>query len=143
MSRHPFSFFITADDCLGRPNIPLSAVSPAGRIPDLNRHTPYIPPHPQRGTKYHRYTLLLLPQESYTNPISVPPLSDKERLGFDVREFIRKYGLDRRDGGGIHMWREVWDEKVSKIYKDFLSKASLTFFFGIWDGLLMIQRRSV
>ncbi|KAJ6498040.1 hypothetical protein C8R47DRAFT_1112633 [Mycena vitilis] len=44
-----------------KPNIPLSATH-MGRIPLLNTHTRYIPPHPQRGTPYHRYTLLLLPQ---------------------------------------------------------------------------------
>lgn len=25
-------------------------------------HTPYIPPHAQKGSPYHRYTILLLPQ---------------------------------------------------------------------------------
>ncbi|KAF7340205.1 hypothetical protein MVEN_01939100 [Mycena venus] len=44
-----------------KPNIPLSATH-TGRIPLLNTHTRYVPPHPQRGTPYHRYTLLLLPQ---------------------------------------------------------------------------------
>ncbi|KAF5389389.1 hypothetical protein D9757_004285 [Collybiopsis confluens] len=48
-----------------KPNIPISALmSPRVNIPFplLNSHTAYIPPHPQQGTPYHRYTILLLPQ---------------------------------------------------------------------------------
>jgi large subunit ribosomal protein L35 len=56
-----FSFFFKSYLTRRRPNIPLSATH-TGRIPLLNTHTRYIPPHPQRGTPYHRYTLLLLPQ---------------------------------------------------------------------------------
>jgi len=102
-----------------KPNIPLSALS-SSWIPDLDTHTPYIPPHPQRGTRYHRYTTLLLPQQSPTQEISVPVLSEKDRYGFNVRTFIEQYGLDGSKGGGAHMFREVWDPVVSSIYKDIL-----------------------
>jgi large subunit ribosomal protein L35 len=43
-----------------------------------------------------------------------------------VREFSEKYGLDGSKGGAAHMWREVWDEQVSKIYADTLSQLSLS-----------------
>jgi hypothetical protein len=99
-----------------RPNISLSALSWSW-IPDLDTHTPYIPPHPQRGTRYHRYTTLLLPQQSPTNEISVPILLEKDRCGFDVRAFMEKYGLDGSKGGGVHMFRELWDPVVSNIHK--------------------------
>jgi large subunit ribosomal protein L35 len=97
-----------------RPNIPLSCATRAVEVSEA--HTPYIPPHPQRGTSYHRYVLLLLPQQSPTEPISVPALSDADRLRFDVREFATKHGLDGSTGGGAHMWRQAWDEGVSQIY---------------------------
>lgn len=32
-------------------------------------------------------------------------------------------------GGGAYMWREVWDEEVSKIYSEVLSKC----FHGLFD----------
>jgi len=102
-----------------KPNIPLSALS-LSWIPDLDTHTPYIPPHPQRGTPYHRYTTLLLPQQSPTNEISVPVLSQKERCGFNVRGFMEQYGLHESKGGGAHMFREVWDPVVTPIYEDVL-----------------------
>lgn len=100
-----------------RPNIPLSALSSSAQLANLNTHTPYIPPHPQRGTSYHRYTTLLLPQRFR---ISVPVLSQKQRCGFDVRTFIEKYKFEDSKGGGIHMFREVWNEEVSNIYQEIL-----------------------
>lgn len=123
-----------------KPNVPLSALHQT-RIPDLNSHTPYIPPHPQRGTPYHRYVLLLLPQppasgSSYTRNaearaqsgittsayLNIPPVTDAQRRQFDVRAFVRQWGLDDTKGGGAHMWREIWDEAVSKIYSDLLKE---------------------
>ena len=105
-----------------RPNVSLSAMLPSkGPIPDLNMHTQYVPPHPQKGTKYHRYVILLLPQLSPVEEIVVPRFADGERFGFDVRKFMSTYGLGW-SGGGMYIWREVWDEEVSTIYRDILSK---------------------
>ncbi|KAF9014902.1 phosphatidylethanolamine-binding protein [Cyathus striatus] len=120
-----------------KPNIPLSATSPS-RIPDLNSHTQYIPPHPQNGSPYHRYTTLLLPQppagasnyslnmsaragtEPTSQHLDIPVVSVEQRRGFDVRAFCQQWGLDAASGGGVHMWREVWSEEVSKIYSETL-----------------------
>lgn len=103
-----------------RPNIELSAFS-TSPISFSSTHTRYIPPHPQKGTPYHRYVLLLLPQPSSSEPISVPAYTDEQRLGFDFRAFAAQYSLDASTGGAAHMWREVWDETVTQIYKDVLS----------------------
>lgn len=84
-------------------------------------HTRYVPPHPQKGTPYHRYVILLLPQESTTERLAIPVPTDAERLSFNVREFTEKYGMDGGKGGAAHMWREVWDEQVSDIYAETLS----------------------
>jgi large subunit ribosomal protein L35 len=119
-----------------RPNIPLSALSSTW-IPDLDTHTPYVPPHPQRGTPYHRYTTLLLPQQSPTNEISVPVLSAKDRCGFDVRAFMEQHGLDGSKGGGAHMFREVWNPVVSNIYKDVLGTSMGVIQFIAADGLIL------
>ena len=114
-SEYPVISIITrALTAFHRPNVPLSCTTRSIEIP--GGHTPYIPPHPQRGTPYHRYVLLLLPQPSPTEPISVPALSDADRLRFNVREFTAHHGLDGSTGGGAHMWRQVWDEGVSHIY---------------------------
>ncbi|KAI0757573.1 PEBP-like protein [Daedaleopsis nitida] len=104
-----------------QPNIPLSAFTPSPSVP-LDTHTPYVPPHPQRGSPYHRYVLLVLPQSSATEPIDIPVFGELERLGFNFRAFADQYGFDGAQGGGAHMWREVWDETVSHIYQFSLKK---------------------
>ncbi|KAJ7171718.1 phosphatidylethanolamine-binding protein [Mycena crocata] len=130
-----------------KPNIPLSATH-TGRIPLLNTHTRYIPPHPQRGTPYHRYVLLLLqqpplPGHRYTRNtealltdqqarlsqslrdgalLSADLASESDRLGFDVRGFAKQFGLNGALGGGVHMWREVWDKYVGAVYRYDLHK---------------------
>jgi hypothetical protein len=101
---------------LNSPNISLSATSTSGELFTGPSHTKYVPPHPQKGTRYHRYTLLLLPHADPSAPIDVPQLDPAQRTHFDVRAFAAHYGLDGAAGGGAHMWREVWDEDVSKIY---------------------------
>lgn len=109
-----------------RPNIALRA---GKTVLQPHPHTGYVPPHPQRGTAYHRYTLLLLPHASTAGePIRVAHIGEGERRGFDVRAFCGKYGLDGGLGGGVHMWREVWDATVSDIYKHTLSECICCFF---------------
>ncbi|KAA1475448.1 PEBP-like protein [Dentipellis sp. KUC8613] len=108
-----------------QPNVTLSTSTTTLNLPTT--HTPYIPPHPARGTPYHRYVLLLLPQSSPTERISVP--TGIERLGFDVRKFVEEHGL-RVDGGGVHMWRAVWDEDSSKVWTDVLKLPEPRFGFA-------------
>jgi large subunit ribosomal protein L35 len=91
-------------------------------------HTSYVPPHPHRGTKYHRYVLLLLPQPE--GAIDVPTLDAEQRAHFDVRAFCAHYALDGAKGGGAHMWRAVWSEDVSKMYGTRLGQYSLGYLFA-------------
>jgi len=98
----------------------VSATS-AGLLPSA-AHTPYLPPHPARGTPYHRYVLLLLPHEDPTLKLSLPP-GPLERDAFDLRRFVQEHAL-RTDGGGAFMWRAVWDEESSRIWETVISKHS-------------------
>lgn len=52
--------------------------------------------------------------------MDIPVVTKEERLNFNVREFVKQWGLNAAKGGGGHMWREVWDETVSGVYKDIL-----------------------
>ncbi|TFK47931.1 PEBP-like protein [Heliocybe sulcata] len=104
-----------------QPNIQLSASS-TGPFTFEDSHTPYIPPHPQKGIRYHRYVLLLLPHPNPTEKLNVPVPTTEERADFDSRAFLETYGFDPSKGGAAHMWREVWDEEVSRIYAEVLSK---------------------
>ncbi|THH11337.1 hypothetical protein EW146_g8082 [Bondarzewia mesenterica] len=98
-----------------QPNITLST-NTSLPLPLTATHTPYIPPHPARGSPYHRYILLLLPQSSPTERIRV---SQIERRGFDLRTFVQEHGL-KLEGGGAHMWRAVWDEESGRIWEEVL-----------------------
>ncbi|GJE94174.1 PEBP-like protein [Phanerochaete sordida] len=101
------------------PNIELSTSS-ENPLPRTSPHTPYIPPHPQRGTPYHRYALMLVAQQDPTKRIEVAVPTKEQRLGFSYRQLAAEVGLDATKGGGIFMWREIWDETVSRIYAETL-----------------------
>ncbi|KAI0063088.1 PEBP-like protein [Artomyces pyxidatus] len=107
-----------------QPNIPLSATTPFP-LPMPNAHVPYVPPHPARGTPYHRYVLLLLP---HATPAARVDPGQVERRGFNVREFVDVHGLGlgkgigEPGGGGAHMWRSIWDEESSRIWREVLKQ---------------------
>ncbi|KAI9491041.1 phosphatidylethanolamine-binding protein [Zychaea mexicana] len=94
-------------------NVPLSATETtvAGGDTVLD----YVPPHPQKGTKYHRYTLIAYEQPNGGSD-KVDIKADK-REGFDVKAFAQTHGLQPR---GVSFFRQVWDETVSSIYNDIL-----------------------
>lgn len=52
--------------------------------------------------------------------LDIPLVS--ERHDFNFRQFIKDWGLNPAKGGGAHMWREVWDDTVSKIYAEMLGE---------------------
>lgn len=101
-----------------QPNLTLPAAQPLN-LPTA--HTVYVPPHPAKGTPYHRYMVLLLPQ---TREIKVPGdafRSYEARMNFDVRSFVEQHDL-RTDGGAAHMFRAEWDEESSNIWKQVIKR---------------------
>ncbi|SDA03049.1 BZ3500_MvSof-1268-A1-R1_Chr11-1g03277 [Microbotryum saponariae] len=74
---------------------------------------PYLPPHPQQGTPYHRYTLVLLEQKQ---ALGLAPEA-VERTDFSVREFMRQNDLT---ASGMSFFRQKWGEDVSAIYREIL-----------------------
>lgn len=96
-------------------DIPLSIH--ASSIPE--GHTallPYIPPHPPRGTPYHRYTTLLFEQGPRTQ------LTEAPREPENVVAFAESHDLHL---AGIHFWRAKWSESckdtISHIFKNVLN----------------------
>lgn len=71
---------------------------------------PYIPPHPQKGSPYHRYTLLVFEQVK-----EISNDHDITRNRFNVNQFA---SLNNLKVVGIHFWRSVWDEHVDKVMSD-------------------------
>lgn len=96
-------------------DVPLSIH--ASNIPkDHPELLPYIPPHPSRGTPYHRYTTLLFEQGPMTQLVEVP------RELENVASFADSHDLHLT---GIHFWRAKWSEScqdtISHIYKNVLN----------------------
>ncbi|KAJ8652765.1 hypothetical protein O0I10_011570 [Lichtheimia ornata] len=95
-------------------NVPLSATESI--VKDGETVLDYIPPHPQKGTKYHRYTLI-----AYEQPNAGKDKVDikvEGRDAFDVKGLVERHGLQAR---GVSFFRQVWDETVSQIYSDILN----------------------
>ncbi|KAG0343448.1 hypothetical protein BG004_005299 [Podila humilis] len=99
-------------------NVPLSAVQAEVNVSKANVVLPYAPPHPPKGTKYHRYTMLLAEQ----------PNSGKEKVEISekdvsrettVRDLCSQYKLDVK---GLTFFRQVWDKDVSRIYSEILKQ---------------------
>jgi large subunit ribosomal protein L35 len=91
------------------PNIPLSSTVSSITAPAL---LPYIPPHPQQGTPYHRYTVFLFAQSS---PLTLVPEAF-ERTAFSTREFVAANDLKP---AGVHFFRELYEAgAVAQIYEE-------------------------
>ncbi|KAJ9477847.1 54S ribosomal protein L35, mitochondrial [Pseudozyma hubeiensis] len=82
---------------------------------------PYIPPHPQNGTPYHRYTTILFEQPSSSSSPSADAVQETQRHNFDLTSFVQQRGLIP---AGIHFWRSKWSpesaESITKVHKEVL-----------------------
>ncbi|SPO26540.1 related to MRPL35 - mitochondrial ribosomal protein, large subunit [Ustilago trichophora] len=101
-------------------DIPLSATSSPTIDLTQNMSVDYIPPHPQQGTPYHRYTTILL-EQSNSNTISTHEL---DANNFNLSNFIQQNQLVP---AGIHFWRAKWTpesaDSISQIYTNTLKLA--------------------
>lgn len=78
----------------------------------------YIPPHPNKGTKYHRYSVLVWEQPP-TQPQPNAPLSGShtfERRNFHPQHYAQQNGLH---AVGVSFWRQVWDDKVKVVMRGY------------------------
>ncbi|KDN52911.1 PEBP-like protein [Tilletiaria anomala UBC 951] len=118
-------------------DVPLSATrSSIDYNTSVREILPYVPPHPQRGTPYHRYVTLLLteaPEANSSNSDAAPapstPVSEVARHGFSVSEYMARRNLHV---AGIHFWREEWKQgrtsaAVKKVYSEILKQPEPTY----------------
>lgn len=110
-------------------NIPLSLTKTVVDIKPEHVALPYIPPHPQHGTDYHRYCLVVLEQEN--GALSLPDdasnadvdATQAQRQHFSVHDMIRQHDLR---AAGVHFWRAKWSKEtsgaISSVYKDVLKQ---------------------
>lgn len=113
-----------------RSNIPLSAttntISESSGLTLLS----YTPPHPEKGTPYHRYTYVLLKQsKALSDQVA---LSNEEATDFSARKFVDEHALT---AVGVAFFRQIWNESVSGIFKNILSElkhVQLTVYAHFW-----------
>ncbi|KAI9827798.1 MAG: hypothetical protein M1832_004287 [Thelocarpon impressellum] len=99
-------------------NIPISPTSTSVPLSRLSAETqtllPWLPPHAQKGTRYHRLSVFVM-QQPNGSEIDAPSLREKiERDGFKLRSFVDKLGLLPIGG---NMFRSQWDEWTAGVMK--------------------------
>ena len=99
-------------------NIPLSPASTSVALAQLSDETqtllPWLPPHAQKGTPYHRLSVFVLQQKPGA-ALDAPAVRAKaERDGFKLRSFVDKNGLVPI---GTHLFRTRWDEGTEAVMK--------------------------
>lgn len=73
---------------------------------------PYLPPHVQKGSPYHRYSMFVFkqPDDQRIDPTTLVGKIDRET--FNMRNFQAKHKLETI---GAFMWRGEWDEGTKQI----------------------------
>ncbi|SAM09132.1 hypothetical protein [Absidia glauca] len=94
-------------------NVPLSATE--STVQGGNTVLDYVPPHPQKGTKAHRYTWIAYEQSNQGQ--DKVDVTLQQRDAFDAKAFAKQHGLTVR---GITFFRQKWNDSVSKIYSEIL-----------------------
>ncbi|ORY80987.1 phosphatidylethanolamine-binding protein [Protomyces lactucae-debilis] len=76
----------------------------------------WVPPHPEKGTPYHRLCVLVweLPD---TPPQPNAPLASQvpgaiSRVGFHPQHYAQQNGLH---AVGVHFWRQEWDAELAEV----------------------------
>ncbi|KAI9737992.1 MAG: hypothetical protein M1834_009362 [Cirrosporium novae-zelandiae] len=101
-------------------NIPISATKTYAPLPKLNPDSqvilPWLPPHAQKGSPYHRLTTFILEQHNNA-PIkerTIKTLKHIKRDNFILRRFLDKQKLNPI---GAHLFRTQWDEEMADVMK--------------------------
>lgn len=83
-----------------------------------------MPPHPHKGTKYHRYTVLVCEQPNKGQDKVTLSSSDISRDTTTFQDLSSKLRLSTK---GLTFFRQIWDKDVSKIYKEVLQQEEPVF----------------
>lgn len=98
-------------------NVPISPVSssvPLAKLPNqANIIRPWLPPHAQKGSPYHRLVVFVLEQKEGKIEVSeqLKAISEKHD-GFNLRSLI---GQLRSKPIGVHLFRTVWDDAMTGV----------------------------
>ena len=80
--------------------------------PETQVVLPWLPPHAQKGSPYHRLSIFVLQQpEGKTLDIEAMRAKEK-RHGFNLRSFNDRYLMKPI---GVHLFRTIWDEGTAGV----------------------------
>ena len=96
-------------------NVPLSPSSPSISLPSISQDQtvfPWLPPHAQKGSPYHRLSIFILqqPQSSTLKPSAIRECYQRD--GFNLRSFNDKYLVKPV---GATLFRSIWDEGTAGV----------------------------
>ena len=75
---------------------------------------PWLPPHAQKGSPYHRLSIFVL-QQPKGKSLDIEAMRTKEkRHGFNLRSFNDRHLLKPI---GVHLFRNIWDEGTAGVMK--------------------------
>ncbi|MCJ1283989.1 hypothetical protein MMC26_003320 [Xylographa opegraphella] len=99
-------------------NIPLSPSTTSLPFSVLSKESqvvlPWLPPHAQKGSPYHRLSIFVL-QQPEGKIFDVEAMRTKEeRDGFILRSFNDRYMVKPI---GVHLFRTIWDEGTDGVMK--------------------------
>ncbi|MCJ1247375.1 hypothetical protein MMC30_004589 [Trapelia coarctata] len=97
-------------------NIPLSPTITSLPFRHLSPETqivlPWLPPHAQKGSPYHRLSIFVL-QQPEGKTMDVEAMRTKEqRHGFNIRSFNDRHQVKPI---GVHLFRNTWDEGTAGV----------------------------
>lgn len=103
----------------------------------------YVPPHPCRGTGFHRYAWVLCSHETALKKEVV--LDALKKAEFDFSKFVNVQGLQSIELRGLNFFRSAWSEKVSELFTGGLVKEPACYSEGVADeeGRVMIKSEPV
>ncbi|MCJ1317829.1 hypothetical protein MMC15_003156 [Xylographa vitiligo] len=99
-------------------NIPLSPTTTSLPFSMLSKESqvvlPWLPPHAQKGSPYHRLSIFVL-QQPEGNALDVEAIRTREkRDGFNLRSFNDRHLVKPI---GVHLFRTIWDEGTEGVMK--------------------------
>ena len=99
-------------------NIPVSPVSSSVSLSGLSEGTqiirPWLPPHAQKGSPYHRLAVLIYEQNSGKKweVDEIEKLATRGNSKFKLRSFTRNY---QDQPIGVQLFRTIWDENTAAV----------------------------
>ena len=99
-------------------NIPLSPSTTSIPFSSLSEKSqvvfPWLPPHAQKGSPYHRLSIFVL-QQSEGKALDIETMREKEnRKGFNLRSFNHRHLVTSI---GVHLFRNKWDEGTDGVMR--------------------------